>query len=200
MKTAHLVLIVVAVLILLQLAGIGLYLLLDDDTETYSRELILSVEFEDEGNGTVEEYMLILPLPVWEKNGSAVIGDVGEFEVMLGRCNMTLTDELGFYGLRLVSDSELLIRYTYEVGSEDLEREDQRTYLSSLSGDIRGETASISIYSNTSGLSVKEHLYQEFVSPGGRHAGEFLLCSADLIEGESRYPLRLIERDERFIL
>ena len=200
MSTKRLLLLLAVVLILLQAGGLLLYYILKNETEVYSRELIIKVSWDDNENTSGESYSVIIPLPVREENNATLITSLDEINVVLGRCNLSFIEEEEFYGLKIQSDTEIFLRYNYKEKGENLDRERLIGRISSVSGDISTDSASINLFSNRTGLNAEVHFYQKISSSGGHGSSEFLKCCATLNEGWSRYPLKALTENEYYQL
>lgn len=189
MKIKCLVPLLAAIFIVLLIGALVLYWVIEDDNEVYTREVTFEVKLDDEFNSTGGYYTVVFPLPVREKDGMHLIEQVDEIQVVLGRCNLSFMEEEDFFGLRIVSDTEILLKYYHQREGDDLKRDRILAALSSMSGETETNSASIEIFSNRTGLDVKETFTQRIESSGGLHNYESLECVASLNEGWSRYPL-----------
>jgi len=200
MRSKYLILLLIGLLVVLQTSALVLYFALEDDIEEYNRELIIKVRWNYNSNSNRGNYSVIFPLLLLKNNDSQLITILDEIEIVQGRCNLSTTEKDGFFGLVVESDTDLLLRYNYREKGENLNKKKLLAKLSSISGDIDSNSASITIFANRSGLHAEEHFYQQITSSGGHRSAEFLKCSTSLTEGWSRYPLAAIKEDERITI
>ncbi len=189
MRRWHVVALIIGVLLSIQMVVLSIYLLVDDDSMEYQRDLSISVEWQDAGNRTAEDYTVTIPLLVYEGTGDPLITSMDQLEITLGRGEMELVTVDGDPFLRLTSDTSVTIKHHFHDSGEGVSPGELKAELSSQTGDLDADTASISIESDSGAVEVSIRFFQESISSKGTHRITRAECDVELNEGASRYPL-----------
>ena len=185
MKIWQIVALIIGAIILNGLIVISIYLLVEDDTGEYHRDYSISIDLVDGGNKTIGDYTVLIPLMINTETGEPIILSLDQIDLVLGRCEMEILIEEGEPYLKLTSDTAVKIMHHFSESGENLSPKELEVSLSSQTGYLGRDSASVEIESDTANLKVKLFLIQNFISPSGSHDLDIVVCEAILNKGGS---------------